>query len=271
MTTAAVEHQPSAADNPPIGPQLELTAEDLAELQAKVEQIVTEDDTPVDNIFSEKQQRLLTEPLYTSWASSGQQRAFLAAANVGVFYAVSQPPLVPDMFLSLDAAPAQEIWEKRHRSYFIWEFGKPPEVAIEIVSNIKGREAGRKRHLYGQIGVWYYIIFDPTQQLRGDTLAIYELQKGTYVPRSDRWFAEIGLGLTLWRGAYEGLAQDWLRWCDQDGIVIPTGAERAEQERARAEQATQQAEQERARAEQERARAERLAAQLRALGIEPQE
>ena len=29
--------------------------------------LVTEDDTPVDNIYSEKQQRLLTEPLFSGW------------------------------------------------------------------------------------------------------------------------------------------------------------------------------------------------------------
>jgi hypothetical protein len=86
----------------------------------------------------------------------------------------------------------------------------------------------------------------------------------------------VGLGLTLWQGVYEGRADLWLRWCDQDGIVIPTGAERAEQERTRAEQAEQRVEQERTRAEQERTRAEQaeqraaqLLAQLRALGVEP--
>jgi hypothetical protein len=33
----------------------------------EVDEIVTEDEAPVDNIFSEKQQRLLAEPLYSSW------------------------------------------------------------------------------------------------------------------------------------------------------------------------------------------------------------
>jgi len=66
----------------------------------------------------------------------------------------------------------------------------------------------------------------------------------------------VGLGLTLWQGEYEGVEALWLRWCDLEGRVIPTGAERAEQERQRAEQ--------------ERQRAERLAAQLRALGVEPE-
>ncbi len=51
---------------------------------------------------------------------------------------------------------------------------------------------------------------------------------------------------------FEGKQATWLRWCDQEGNIISTGAERAEQERQRAEQ--------------ERQRAERFAQQLRALG-----
>jgi len=60
---------------------------------------------------------------------------FVAAANVGIFSAIDQPPIVPDVFLTLDVQIADAWWEKKNRSYFIWEFGKPPEVAIEIVSN----------------------------------------------------------------------------------------------------------------------------------------
>jgi hypothetical protein len=47
-----------------------------------ISQLVIEDDTPVDNFQSEKQQRLLIEPLYSSWTSNS---SFIAAANVGVF------------------------------------------------------------------------------------------------------------------------------------------------------------------------------------------
>jgi hypothetical protein len=53
------------------------------ELHPNVDHLVTEDDTPVDNIFSEKQQRLLTEPLYSSWGMAGERRPFVAMANVG--------------------------------------------------------------------------------------------------------------------------------------------------------------------------------------------
>ena len=43
-------------------------------LDIDIESLVTEDDTPVDNMPSEKQQRLLTEPLYSSWAGPGAGR-----------------------------------------------------------------------------------------------------------------------------------------------------------------------------------------------------
>jgi len=110
-----------------------------------IDSIITEDDTPVNNIFSAKQQRLLVETLYSSWARPGQGRSFLADANVGLFYTPRQAPLVPDAFVSLDVQVAEAWWERRHRPYFFWEFGKPPEVVVEVVSNTKGGEE------YGQV------------------------------------------------------------------------------------------------------------------------
>jgi hypothetical protein len=62
-----------------------LAAELPPELRPCLDDLVTEDDTPVDNLFSEKQQRLLTEPLYSSWDAG---RLFLAASNVGLSHAV---------------------------------------------------------------------------------------------------------------------------------------------------------------------------------------
>jgi hypothetical protein len=69
-----------------------------------------------------------------------------------------------------------------------------------------------------------------------------------------------GLGPDALAGAVRELDTVWLRWCDRQGRVIPTGAERADQERQRADQ-------ERQRADQERLRAEHLAAQLRGLEL----
>jgi len=83
-----------------------------------LDNLVTEDDTPVDNMLSEKQQRLLTEPLYSSRDAG---RLFLAASNVGLFYSVRQPPAVPDALLSLDVEVPGDWLAKKHRSYFVWE------------------------------------------------------------------------------------------------------------------------------------------------------
>ncbi len=232
-----------------------LTEEEIAFFHAEMAQLVTEDDAPMDNIFSEKQQRLLTEPLYTSWNNDG--RSFVAMANVGLFYTMARPPLVPDVLLSLDVQLPDEVWSKHHRAYFTWIYGKPPEVVIEIVSNREGGELEHKRTLYAQIGVLYYAVFDSSQALKQGVLQTFELLRRSYIERANAWFPEIGLGLTLWSGEYEGLQADWLRWCYEDSALVPTGAERAEQERNRAEQ--------------EYSRAERMAAQLRALGIEPEE
>jgi Uma2 family endonuclease len=230
-------------------------------LRPCLDQIVTEDDTPVDNMFSEKQQRLLTEPLYSSWDAG---RPFLATANVGLFYAVHQPPLVPDALLSLDVEVPRNWLAKEHRSYFLWEFGKAPEAVVEIVSNTEGGETTTKIHKYAQIGILYYAIYDPVGAVQSEPLRVFVLRDKSYIPCSAEWLPILGLGLTLWRGPFEKCDTVWLRWCDRQGRVVPTGAERADHEHQRAEQEHQ-------RAEHERLRAEQLAAQLRGLGVTPDE
>jgi Uma2 family endonuclease len=120
-----------------------------------ISRLVIEDNTPVDNFQSEKQQRLLTEPLYSSRVLSVP---FIAAANVGLFYAIKQDPIVPDVFLSMNVQMPQDWSQKQNRSYFVWEFGKAPEVAIEIVSNKAGKELGSKKDNYARIGVAYYAV-----------------------------------------------------------------------------------------------------------------
>src|SRR6266568_3668111 len=258
------------------------TATDLA---PEIQNLVTEDDTPVDNMPSEKHQRLLTEALYSSWDGPGAGRPFLAAANVGVFALARNPAIVPDVFLSLDVEVAHDWWQKEHRSYLLWEFGKPPDVVIEIVSNTEGGEADEKRQKYARMRVIYYVIYDPLRQVMPDVLTIYRLSGTDYERHSSPRFPDIGLGVTLWDGTYEGKTDTWLRWTDADGNLILTGKERAEQERQRAEQerldkeqTLQQLAQERQRAEQplqhlaqERQRADRLAALLRQLGHDPEQ
>jgi Uma2 family endonuclease len=240
--------------------------------------IVTEDDTPVDNIYSEKQQRLLTEPLYSSWPGPGDGRPFVASANVGVFYEPRLPPLVPDAYLSVDVKIPGDIRLKKNRSYFIWRYGKPPDVVIEVVSNTEGGELGRKIEIYARMGVPHYVAWDPAQILGDDRLHVFELDGGVYQRRASAWFLKANLGLAIWNGVFEEWTVDWLRWCDAAGKVIPTGAEGRQQAEQRADQAQHRADEAQHRAEKAeqeltkaRQRAEKLAALLRSQGLQPPE
>ena len=225
-----------------VEPRFVLAPEDIP----NVEDLVIEDGKPVDNLFVEKEYRLLTEPLYSSWTSPRGE--FLAVANVGLFYAYREQPLVPDVMLSLGVPASRDLTRKENRSYFIWVIGKPPDVVIEIVSDLRGGEETDKMAAYARIGVTYYVIHDPQNRLHHGPLRAFSLREGVYQPIEPSWLENVGLGLTFWEGEFQGQETRWLRWCDHNGVVIPTGRELAEQEKQRAE---------------------RLAAQLRALGVEP--
>ncbi len=222
----------------------------LDEYERFMQTIVTEDDTPMDNIFSATQAHLLVDSLYASWEHPRFGSRFIARGNVGVFYALHQPPVVPDVFLSLDVTLPADVWKKTNRSYFIWEYGKPPEVVVEVVSNTEGaeEEPDGRLGIYARIGVSRCVVYDPGLQTGDEPLRVYAMSRGRLVRTDETWFDEVGLGVVLWRGRFEGCEDTWLRWCDRSGVVIPTGEERVEAERARAE---------------------RLAAKLRAAGIDP--
>jgi hypothetical protein len=227
------------------------------ELYPSVEHLVTEDDTPVDSVYSEKQMRLLTRPLYSSWAGPNGDHLFLALANVGMFAATKQPPIVPDVLLSLGVKAANDMTQKVNRSYFYWVFGKWPEVVIEIVSNKEGGELVPKKDQYAKLRIPYYVIWDPLGCLSSTPLQVFGLHSvSTYATISPTSLDEVGLGLCVWHGTFEQMEADWLRWCDREGKLIPLGEERAEQEHLRAEQEHLRAEQEHLRAEQERKHAE---------------
>jgi Uma2 family endonuclease len=229
-----------------------------------ISRLVTEDDTPVDNIFSERQMSLLVSSLYGGWTPmrDGAPRTFLALANVGLFATVTEPPVVPDVLLCMDVSPPTDLVAKESRSFFVWKYGKFPDVVIEIVSNREGGELTEKRRRYARFPIPNYVVFDPFHLLSDKTLQLFRLGGDLYVPNRSLELDRVGLGLTLWSGEWQGMHETWLRWVDSDGKLLLTAAERAEAERERAEA-------ERERAEAERERAIRLAEKLRALGIDP--
>ena len=193
--------------------------------------------------------RLPAGPLYSSWAGPGGGRPFMVCADVGVFLHPRQAPLVPDVFPGLDVEELQEPWAKEGRSYFIWEYGKAPDVVIELVSNEKGGEMAGKYARYAEFGVPLYVVFDPLRLVQAQAVQAFQrTPAAAYRPCGYDMLPGIGLGLRLWRGRFENLDATWLRWQNASGELIPTGGERADRERDRAD---------------------RLAAQLRAHGISP--
>ena len=234
-----------------------------------IDDLVIDDGAAVDGIYSEKQMRLLTEPLYSSWEGPGKNRSFLALANVGLFYQVGVPPLVPDVMLSVDVR-ARNLSEKRNNTYFVWEFGKSPETVIEIVSNKGSDELGDKLIIYARIGVPYYIVWDPMNYLKMGKLQSFILQGKEY-EENGLWFKEPNLDLTQWEGSYEGTRDVWLRWTDERGRLIPTGAEKSQLTQKRARKAEQRAKESDNRAKKAEQGTERLKAKLRSLGIKPED
>ena len=250
----------------------------------------------MDNQFSEKQLRLLAEVLYCSWQPG---EPFVAMSNVGLFFAIRTPPFVPDVLVSLGVSSPADPFPKKNRSYFIWEYGKAPDLVVEVVSNGEGGEDTTKLKGYCKLGITYYIIYDPEAHLSSKTLRVYQLLCGRYELDTSESpvFGSLGLGVRIWQGKYEDMSQSWLRWTTADGQLLPTGKERAsseeqradgekqkaiaEQQRAdneqqRADNEQQRADKEKERAEQEKKRAdeaEREAKQLRAklkkLGVDP--
>ena len=178
----------------------------------------------VNSFMKEKQQRLLTT-VFHSGAEIPINVPFIAAAKVPLLSHVRDSGTVPDVFLSLNIIGTQEWWKRNIRYYLFWEFGKSPDIAIEIVSMTPDNELGSKLTDYARLRVPYYVVYDPLKKLSENVLQTFQLYGNPYIPKNDAWFPSLNLGLTLWDGVFENLHGTWLRWCDQSGNVIKTGDE----------------------------------------------
>ena len=197
------------------------------------------------------------------------QNRLFGSQNTGC----SRPKQIPTL-LSTDVRFPPNLSEKRHRTYLIWEYGKRPDLVVEVVSNIDRHEE-RKLKGYAELGIPYYVIHDPEGHLSDRVLRAYELHGGSYVELVKPWFEDLGIGLTLWDGVYRDYEDTFIRWCDPDGALLLTGVEKvareksiADENRQQAHKAAQLAERERHRAEAAEEKARHLEARLKELGEE---
>jgi Uma2 family endonuclease len=202
------------------------------------------------------------------------------ASDLNLYYDPRHPQWYkrPDWFGVLGVSRLYEGRDLR-LSYVTWQEGTSPFVAVELLSpGTEKEDLGRslrdasqppnKWTVYEQVlRIPYYFVFNRYT----DAFQAFGLTMNEYQPLQPDglgvWLKEAELGLGLWQGGYQGVERLWLRWYDRDGVWLPTPTELAAHQ---AEQAKQRADLAAQRADLAVQRAERLAAQLRALGVEPE-
>lgn len=253
-------------------------------------------DDPVDNINQPSIAAFLKEILLLAGLLPENS---LICTDYGVIATVDGKTIAkaPDWaYIANVTAGIDEV----NKSYTPHLQGDVPTIVLEFLSDTDGTEYSTKPD--NPMGKWYYYervlkvpyygIFEPKS---GDFQVYILGESGSYtrlnIEESGRyWIEPMKLSIAAWYGKQQHRMSWWLRWWDEEGTMLPWGAEkveqeqqrteaerqRADQEQQRAEAAEQQTESERQRAESERQRAEserqranRLAKRLRELGIDP--
>jgi hypothetical protein len=192
------------------------------------------------------------------------------------------PTVVPDGFLSVGVQRHKREGKGRLSYVLQEENGVVPLLALEFVSKTYGREYDEKMADYAQLGVKYYVLYNPeySKRDRHEPWEVYQLERGCYQLQTSEpfWIPEIELGIGRVRGELGGIRREWLAWHDKAGTPYLLPHELIRQQERQLMQVESQLRQERQRAEQERQRAEqerleklRLLEQLRRLGVDVEE
>ncbi|MFZ4665490.1 MAG: Uma2 family endonuclease [Prochlorotrichaceae cyanobacterium] len=244
------------------------------------------DDTPVDNEGQNDIPNGLRLALAQIWHN---RQDWFFGVDMGIYDRKGQQDrkvtIVPDGFLSLGVVRRKGQYGRS--SYVLAEENNiVPTLALEYLSKTYGGEYDSKLAVYAQLGVPYYVVYNPEGRRGHQRLEMYHLEQGTYrlqTASEPFWIPEIELGIGRVQGILSGIRMEWLTWFDPLGQAYPLPEEvienlrvkmqrqqgriakleklaqdersRAEQERSRAEIAETLAQQERSRAEQERSRA----------------
>ncbi|MBM3224271.1 MAG: Uma2 family endonuclease [Candidatus Tectomicrobia bacterium] len=215
-----------------------------------------EDGVPLESHWHRLQINLLNEVLEQYWHARDD---FFAGGNMFIYYSMAQVRnrdyKGPDFFV------VQGVERSRsRRSWIVWdEGGRYPDVIVELLSPTTAAEdLGPKKDLYEQVfRTAEYFCVNPD----GYTLQGWRLTGAHYVPiplntEGQVWSERLQLWLGFEAGSFQGTPDNWVQFFDPVGRRLPTGAERADTERAMAEAERAMAAAARKRAEAERERAE---------------
>ncbi|NET24182.1 Uma2 family endonuclease [Okeania sp. SIO1I7] len=200
------------------------------------------DDKPVDHEIQILIPNLLMLILNQLW---GDRYDWFFGVNMGIFHTTGSNPrvaIVPDALLSLGVPRLKN--NKLRSSYVLWEENYVvPILVLEIVSKTYGGEYDEKMIDYAQLGVLYYVIYNPDYSKRDqhERFEVYRLVDGAYqrLEGNPVWMPEIGLGIGTEVGNHYRCEQEWLYWYDSQSNRFMTPEEEALQQRQRAEQLEQ--------------------------------
>jgi Uma2 family endonuclease len=219
-------------------------------------QLPESDGTFVKNFQELPQSILLTESIWPKLQQIHPDGQFCVGQDSGIYWRITEPPekgaKAPDWFYVPDVPPTLD--GQMRRSYVMWQELIAPLIVLEFVSG-DGKEERDRTPYTGKFWVYEKAIRVPfygIYEVKKASVEVYFLRAGKYElmspnERGNYPIEPLGVELGIWSGTYKNVELPWLRWWDEQGNLLLTGEERAEQEKQRADI---------------------LAAQLQALGVE---
>lgn len=230
-----------------------LTAQQLDALMPDASQLES-DEPEMESSLHYTQLLILVSCLEWLWRD---REDFFIGANLTIYY--SRQQLRTREFRGPDFFLVQPTEKRPRKSWVVWEEeGKYPNLIIELLSpSTASVDRTDKKELYqNRFRTPEYFWFSPdTFEFQGFRLIGDQYEEISPNVNNWRWSEQLGL--------YLGVEQGVLRYWTEDGNLVLTPAEAAQQAVSVAQEAQ-------SRAEQAELRAEQLAQQLRSLGIEPE-
>ncbi|NJL60771.1 MAG: Uma2 family endonuclease [Methylacidiphilales bacterium] len=191
-------------------------------------ELACSDDIPVDNEEQNYLPNFLLFLLEFIWASRND---WFFGVDMGVYHttgANARVPVVPDAFLSLGVPRRRNNTSRA--SYLVWEEEDVvPIFTLEVVSQTYGGEYDTKMKIYAQLGVLYYLVYNPNFWKRDQhqPFEMYRLVDGEYQQQIGEpfWMPEICLGIGRNITQSGGLQREVLYWYNEANVRYQTPEE----------------------------------------------
>ncbi|AFY82945.1 Uma2 family endonuclease [Oscillatoria acuminata] len=220
-------------------------------------QLPESDGTFVKNFQEHPQSILLTDSIGPVLERIHPDGQYAIGQDCGIYWRETEPPEkgaeAPDWFYLPNVPP--NLDGEIRRFYVLWREYISPLIALEFVLGTGEEERDRTplnrsadgpRQKPGKFWVYEKIIKIPyygIYEIKTGNLEVYTFssawnyQKLEPNERGHYPIARLGIELGLWQGSYQNQTQLWLRWWDEEGNLLLTGAERAEVAQQRADRA----------------------------------